>query len=109
MPRYSITAYMQTQMHVYPHSMWAPDSILHKNLLHSWQINSGSLLCVPKSQWMDCSEAQWKKTVMTKYDGKQEPLYVSPTYSERTISIQNIHLGICATVMELKNSFTSNT
>lgn len=35
---------------------------------------------------------------MTKYAGKQEPLCVSPAYPERTLSIQNIHLGICETV-----------
>lgn len=39
------------------------------------------------------------KKVMTKYAGKQEPLYVSPTDSEMTLSIQKMHLGICGTVI----------
>lgn len=40
-----------------------------------------------------------EKKVTTKYAGKHEPLYVSPTDPERTPSIQNIHLGICETVI----------
>lgn len=56
--------------------------------------------CVyPKGNEGIAQKHNGEKKIMTKHAGKQEPLYVSPTDSERTLSIQNIHLGICVTVI----------